>query len=160
MKYAIKNKKYATKRPNYSIRLGVLIADLCTWISTKSMNKFSTGEILKTVCKELNLTNKQVADILSTSHQNVSRIFTSDNVNTDTINRLTEGLGINIYHYLAKKWEQIANEDPGIEFKEPRGEYFVTTPRIQPQDSSKPKISILIEIDRDKQDEIMKLLKL
>lgn len=124
------------------------------------MNKFSTGEILRAVCKELNLTNKQVADILSTTHQNVSRIFSAENVNTDTINRLTAGLGINLYYYLAKKWEEIAKEDPNIEFKEPRGEYFITTPKIQAQDPVKPRISILIEISPDQQDDVLKVLKL
>lgn len=124
------------------------------------MNKFSTGEILRAVCKELKLTNKEVADILSTTHQNVSRIFLAENVNTDTINRLTAGLGINLYYYLAKKWEEIAKDDPNIQFKEPKGEYFITTPKIQSQDPLKPKISILIEITRDQQDEVFKILKI
>jgi plasmid maintenance system antidote protein VapI len=126
----------------------------------KSMNKFSAGEILRAVCKELNLNNKQVADILSTTHQNVSRIFGAENVNTDTINRLTEGLGINIYAALARKWDEMAKEDPQIQFKEPRGEYFITTPKIQSSASSKPKISILIEINQDQQEDILKLLNL
>lgn len=124
------------------------------------MNKFSAGEILKAVCKELNLTNKEVADILSTTHQNVSRIFSAENVNTDTINRLTAGLGINLYYYLAKKWDEIAKDDPNIEFKEPRGEYFITTPKIQGKEPIKPRISILIEINSDQQEDVLRVLNL
>ncbi|MFN3758483.1 MAG: hypothetical protein ACK4SF_04630 [Algoriphagus aquaeductus] len=124
------------------------------------MNKFSTGEILRSVCRELNLTNKEIADILSTSHQNVSRIFLSDNVNTDTINKLTKGLGINIYAALAKKWEEYSEEQlPGVSEPAVEREYVRMEPKIKAT-PDRPKISILIEINRDQQDEVLKLLNL
>lgn len=127
------------------------------------MNRFSTGEILKSVCRELNLSNKQVADMLSTTHQNVSRIFTAENVNTDTINKLTQKLGINIYAALAKKWEEHNDAHlPGVSEKIAEREYIRIEPKIKAKNDSseKPKISILIEINRDQQDEVMKVLKL
>ena len=126
------------------------------------MKKFSTGEILRAVCKELNLSNKEVAGIISMTPQNVSRLFQAENVNTETIDRLTAGLGINIYAYLAKKWEEVAALDPNITFNEPEREYFRMSPKTDSgaPSSGKPKISILIEIDQDKQDQVMKLLNL
>ncbi len=127
------------------------------------MNKFSTGEILRSVCRELNLTNKEIADILSTSHQNVSRIFLNDNVNTDTINKLTKGLGINIYAALAKKWEEYSDSE-NFEVRETavEREYIRLEPKMKafPEVSPKPKISILIEINQDQQDDVLKILNL
>lgn len=124
------------------------------------MEKFKTGEIIKAICKEMNLTNKQVADIISMTPQNVSRLFSSSNLNTETIDRLTQGLKVNIYAALAKKWEDIAEKDPEYKFVEPEGEFFKHTPKHNEPTGSSPRVSLLIEIDADKQSEILKILKL
>ena len=127
------------------------------------MEKFKTGEIVKAICKEMNLTNKQVAEIISMTPQNVSRLFSAPNLNTETIDRLTQGLGVNIYAALAKKWDEFANEHKEeIHEASSAKEYIRFEPKFthSQEPSSKPKISILIEIDRDKQDEVLKLLNL
>lgn len=125
------------------------------------MKKLKTGPILQTVCKELGLNNSQVAELISVTPSNVGRIFKQDNVNTDTLDRLTEKLGINIYQYLANEWDKLADDDPEFMMKEPQGEYFRHSPKYNRFDSeSRPKISLLIEIDADKQSEVMKILKL
>jgi plasmid maintenance system antidote protein VapI len=124
------------------------------------MEKIKTGEILRSVCKELNLNNRQVAEIISMTPQNVSRLFQSSNVNTDTIDRLISALGVNIYGYMAQKWNELADSDPTFKLEGPQGEYFKHIPKYQGEAESKPKISILIELDADKQNEVMKLLKL
>lgn len=127
------------------------------------MEKFKTGEIVKAICKEMNLTNKQVADIISMTPQNVSRLFSASNLNTETIDRLTQGLGINIYAALAKKWEEHTEGAlPSVgEAPAPR-EYVRIESKIKtsPEEGQRPKISILIEINRDQQDEVMKILNL
>jgi transcriptional regulator with XRE-family HTH domain len=127
------------------------------------MEKFKTGEIIKAICKEMNLTNKQVADIISMTPQNVSRLFSSSNLNTETIDRLTQGLGINIYAALARKWEEYAKKEPvGVAEAPFEREYVRMEPKIKPisDTSDRPKISILIEINRDQQDDVLKVLKL
>ncbi len=108
----------------------------------------------------MNLNNKEVAKIISMSPQNVSRNFQADNVNTDTIDRLIKALGINIYGYLAKKWEELSVEDPDFNLKDPQGEFFRHVPKMGIEPPDEPKISILIEVDPDKHSEIIKLLKL
>lgn len=127
------------------------------------MEKFKTGEIVKAICKEMNLTNKQVADIISMTPQNVSRLFSASNLNTETIDRLTQGLGINIYAALAKKWEEYSEGLlPGVSESAVEREYVRMEPKIKasPDSSDRPKISILIEINRDQQDEVLKVLNL
>lgn len=123
------------------------------------MNSFKTGEILSAVCKDLNLKHKDVAKLINMTPQNVSRIFKGDNVNTDTIDRLTKALKVNLYKYLANEWDRAAEEDPSFKFEEPQGEYFTHKP-ITEKVKDKPKISLLIEIDPDQQKEVLKLLKL
>lgn len=122
------------------------------------MKKFKTGEILRSVCKELNLKNVEVAEIINMTPQNVSRLFQADNVNTETIDRLIEALGINIYGYLARRWDELSEEDPDFTLKDPQGKYFRHVPKLGMED--KPKMSLLIEVDPDKHSEIIKLLKL
>jgi len=125
--------------------------------------KFKTGEIIKAICKEMNLTNKQVADIISMTPQNVSRLFSASNLNTETIDRLTQGLGINIYAALAKKWEEYSESYlPSLgESPIPR-EYIRLESKLKTtqEQGNKPKISILIEINRDQQEEVLKVLNL
>jgi plasmid maintenance system antidote protein VapI len=124
------------------------------------MKNLKIGPILQSVCKELGFTNTQVAEMISVTASNVGRIFKQDNVNTDTLDRLTEKLGINLYHYLANEWDRIASEDPDFIMKEPEGQFFKHVPKFEDKKDSRPKISILIELDPEKQGEIMKLLKL
>jgi transcriptional regulator with XRE-family HTH domain len=125
------------------------------------MKKLKTGPILQSVCKELGLNNSQVAELISVTPSNVGRIFKQDNVNTDTLDRLTEKLGINIYQYLAKEWDKLVDDDPSFIMKEPQGEYFRHIPKYTKKElESNTKISLLIEIDADKQAEVMKILKL
>lgn len=127
------------------------------------MDKFKTGEIVKAICKEMNLSNKQVAEMISMTPQNVSRLFAANNLNTETIDRLTQGLGINIYAALAKKWEEYSEghlgEVPEVILDR---EFVKVEPKIKAysDQESKPKISILIEINRDQQDEVLKVLNL
>lgn len=123
------------------------------------MKKFKVGEVLAAVCAELNVKQADVAKIINMTPQNVSRIFQAENVSTDTIDRMISGLGVNIYSYLAKKWEDLAKEDPSFELKEPQGEYFRHVPKYEQPAVSKPKVSLLIEIDADRQEEIFKMLK-
>jgi transcriptional regulator with XRE-family HTH domain len=127
------------------------------------MQKFKTGEIVKAICKEMNLTNKQVAEIISMTPQNVSRLFSASNLNTETIDRLTQGLGINIYAALAKKWEEYSEgEFEGVSDNPVEREYVRLESKIKafPEEGTKPKISILIEINREQQDDVLKLLNL
>lgn len=123
------------------------------------MKKLKTGPILKSLCEELGLTNRQVAELINVTASNVGRIFKQDNVNTDTLDRLTEKVGINIYAYLAKKWDELARESNGT-VEQPAGDYFKRLPQFSEDAPSKPKISILIELDADRQSEILKMLKL
>lgn len=123
------------------------------------MKKLKTGPILQSVCKELGLNNSQVADLISVTASNVGRIFKQDNVNTDTLDRLTEKLGVNIYRYLAQEWDKIGQEDPNLLTNEPQGEYFKHVPKFD-ESESKPKISIIIEIDSDKQKEVLRMLNI
>lgn len=124
------------------------------------MEKFKTGEIVRSICKELGLTNKQVADIISMTPQNVSRLFHASNLNTDTIDRLTQGLGINIYAALAKKWDEYSDVElsdaPDLEREFTKVESKIDTGMKR----GKPRISILIELDNDKQDEVLRILDL
>ena len=124
------------------------------------MKKLKTGPLLAEVCKELGYSNTQVAEMISRTPSNVGRIFKQDNVNTDTLDMLTEKLGINLYKYLADAWERIADDDPSWEFKDPERGFFRLKPKVQDEVKAKPKISLLIEIDQDKQNEVMKLLNL
>lgn len=124
------------------------------------MKKLKTGPLLAEVCKELGYNNTQIADMISRTPSNVGRIFKQDNVNTDTLDLLTEKLGVNLYKYLASAWDKIASEDPQYEFREPEGTYFKHTPKHPSDLQTKPKISLLIEIDADKQNEVLKLLNL
>lgn len=126
------------------------------------MKKLKTGPILKNVCDELGYNNRQIAELLSVTASNVGRIYKQDNVNTDTLDKLTEKLGVNIYRYLANEWESMAKGDPNFKLKEPEGVYFTHVPKFGTEENpvAKPKISILIEIDPDKQAEIIKLLNL
>lgn len=124
------------------------------------MEKFKTGEIVRSICKELGLTNKQVADIISMTPQNVSRLFHASNLNTDTIDRLTQGLGINIYAALAKKWEEYSKGELS-DVKDDEREFTKLESKLtQEVKRGKPKVSILIEIDNDKQEEVLQLLGL
>lgn len=124
------------------------------------MRKLKTGPLLAEVCKELGFNNTQVGEMISTTSSNVGRIFKQDNVNTNTLDLLTEKLGVNIYRYLAEAWEKIADDAPDYAFREPEGEYFRKTPKYLDAEKPKAKISLLIEIDQDKQDQVMKLLNL
>lgn len=123
------------------------------------MKKLKTGPILRSVCEELGYNNRQVAELINVTASNVGRVFKQDNVNTDTIDRLISALGVNIYSYLAKKWEELAEEDEGFVLREPQGEYFRHVPKYEKPAVSKPKVSLLIEIDADRQEEIFKMLK-
>ena len=123
------------------------------------MKKLKTGPILKLLCAELGMTNRQVAELINVTPSNVGRIFKQESVNTDTLDRLTEKLGINIYSHFAKKWDELSKES-GNTVEQPGGDYFKRLPQFKEETSKAPKISILIELDADRQSEVMKLLKL
>ncbi|WBL42352.1 hypothetical protein PBT90_00110 [Algoriphagus halophytocola] len=123
------------------------------------MIKLKTGPLLEKVCRELGLKNTDVAEMISRTPSNVGRIFKQDNVNTDTIDLLTEKLGVNLYRYIADQWDKMAGDEKLEGFDQPKGEYFQHK-AIHTEEARKPKISLLIEIDQDKQNEVIKLLNL
>lgn len=122
------------------------------------MKKLKTGPILKLLCAELGMTNRQVAELINVTPSNVGRIFKQESVNTDTLDRLTEKLGINIYAHFAKKWDELSKEANTVQ--DAGGDYLKRLPKFKEEASTTPKISILIELDADRQSEVMKLLKL
>lgn len=123
------------------------------------MKKIKTGPLLEKVCRELGLKNTDVAEMISRTPSNVGRIFKQDNVNSDTIDLLTEKLGVNLYRYIADQWDILAGDEKLETFNEPRGQYFLHK-AIHPEAEKKAKISILIEINRDQQDDVLKVLNL
>ncbi len=123
------------------------------------MKKIKTGPLLEKVCRELGYKNTDIADMISRTPSNVGRIFKQDNVNSDTIDLLTEKLRVNLYRYIADQWDILAGDEKLETFNEPRGEYFTHRP-IRQEPPPGPKISILIEINRDQQNDILKVLNL
>lgn len=123
------------------------------------MKKIKTGPLLEKVCRELGYKNTDVAEMISRTPSNVGRIFKQDNVNSDTIDLLTEKLGVNLYRYIADQWDILAGNEKLDTFNEPRGQYFLHK-ALHTEPERRPKISVLIEIDREQQDDVFRVLNL
>lgn len=76
---------YLNKPVNYGENIQddiVITASICNYIENQMIDKIN---IVKRVCKELNLTYKQLGEAIGLSEGSIKRLATSDDINTQAI---------------------------------------------------------------------------
>lgn len=76
---------YLNKPVNYGENIQddiVITASICNYIENQMIDKIN---IVKRVCKELNLTYKQLGELIGLSEGSIKRLATSDDINTQAI---------------------------------------------------------------------------
>jgi len=111
------------------------------------MEQINFGKLLKQELNKIGITQTELAKRINISQQGLTGILNSSHINTSRIEQLSKALNINFFEKISAHF----NNDKTLTVNEPIDSYNRTSVK---------RIRVFIEVDEDKQSQIMKIIGL